>query len=293
MNGDAANDYVQRHWLLAKNVETTDVPPHGVVRINSMDSNGVFMVVFPTEDSNPYGLAFASPNGITAGNYGQVTIVTAVPYWAHVVICEGSGVDTSECDDGTDLPSLTGAARYCGPRKGTFGLHTDQTGFRCLTDGDIDDSRAVLVMLSPLVPLFAEITEAPSTGSGSGSGSSGSGSGSGECMRDKDGSGSGTTMCPCGWAWEQRISDGCGLWLTPISPQTGTTKRTPAYPTDFKQGGTLTVGQIVQLWPDGRGQSFIAITAKSGNRKRVELVTNVCLVKGDTGSGSGSGVGGD
>lgn len=156
-------DAESRHWLPIHNDTDDDVPPYGVMRINSFTDNGVFECGYPTEDSNPYGIIFNGPTTLLADGYGQGTVPTHEPYWAHVVICSGSGDDTTECGgsgDETDEPTVD---VICGPLAGSFALHTDQTGFRCLSDGDIDDQRAVLVVLDPMAGDF----------SGSGSGDDG------------------------------------------------------------------------------------------------------------------------
>lgn len=181
------------------------------------------------------------------------------------------------------------------------------------------------IELADLPPrLFARVTRVD-VGSGSGSGSGGSGSGvagkpppadpggdSGEspteppAMPDNPGddvvtgSGSGGSgsgeACPAGdkpvYAFTEVAPTCGGQWETRENGTTGDGgENNPAY---TMNDGVVADGAIAELVPGALWwngvrfiQEWVIVSVSSGTRRRIELVTNVCLVQGDA-SGSGA-----
>ena len=160
--------------------------------------------------------------------------------------------------------------------------------------------------------LFARVTRVD-VGSGSGSGSGGSSGASGAESppvppatpappggepSGSSGSGSGEP-CPAGnkpvYAFVEVAPTCGGQWETKENGTTGDgIEENPAYPMN---DGTVADGTVVELVPGALWwngvrfiQEWVIVSVSTGTRRRIELVTNVCLVQG-TGSGSGSGSG--
>lgn len=181
---------------------------------------------------------------------------------------------------------------------------------------------AIFECTLPFKPrLFARVSRVPDgsgSGSGSGSGTPGSSGASGEeapptppatpadpggesSGSGASGSGSGEA-CPAGnkpvYEFVEVAPTCGGQWETRENGTTGDGgSNNPAY---TMNDGTVADGSIAELVPGAlwwNGVRFvqewvIVSVSGSGTRRRIELVTNVCLVQGD-GSGSGaSGSGG-
>ena len=177
------------------------------------------------------------------------------------------------------------------------------------------------IELADLPPrLFARVTRVVAgsgSGSGSGSGTGGSSGASGEEAPPEPpatpadpggdvpaGSGSGASgsgeACPAGdkpvYSFVEVVPTCGGQWETRENGVTGNGDTlNPAYTMNDGSVADGTVVEIVPgaLWWNGLRfvQEWVIVSVSSGTRRRIELVTNVCLVQGD-GSGSGSGASG-
>jgi hypothetical protein len=177
----------------------------------------------------------------------------------------------------------------------------ERLGHVTIDGGDVSSTGGGVHFSVPELPreIWARVYPAGSSGSGA----SGSGVTSGSGDSGSSGSGSGTSACGPPHSWVEQSPSRGGCFADRNAGLTGDIDAAPAYDPN---GSEYAAGTVVRMvpgasWLDGsvvparHVQEWVIVAAfaggvSGGNRIRLRFLTGACLLPGEPGGGSGSGV---